>query len=68
MSTAAPGSLQAPRLVAPCTRNVYTPGRQGGIGSQTLVASDFVPCVVQSFKLVAIPVGARAEIAESGEC
>src|SRR5580658_1528483 len=48
-------------------KRVYT-DRQGGVGSQTLVASDFVPCVVQSFKLVAIPVGARAQIAEGGEC
>src|ERR1035438_924065 len=50
-----------------CAKRVYT-HRQGCVSSQTLVASDFVPRVVQSFKLVAIPVGARAQIAESGEC
>src|ERR1700730_5453553 len=42
--------------------------RQGGVSSQTLVASDFVPYLVQSFKLVPIPVGGRAEITQSGEC
>ena len=39
-------------------KRVYT-RRQGGVGRQTLVASDFVPCLVQSFQLVSIPIGAR---------
>src|SRR5260370_35508216 len=42
--------------------------RQVRESSQTLVATDFVPCLVQSFKLVAIPVESRVEIAETGEC
>src|ERR1700733_11923156 len=44
-----------------CAKRVYTHW-QGGVGSQTLVASDLVPRLVQSFKLVTIPVGARAQI------
>src|ERR1700719_688815 len=42
-------------------KRVYA-SRQGCVAGQTLVASDFVPCLVQSFKFVAIPCGARAEI------
>src|ERR1700733_6663163 len=60
----APG---APACRPLCAKRVHT-RRQGGIGSETLATSDFMPCVVQSFQLVAIPVGARAQIAESGEC